>query len=87
MELEMKPLNNVEIFSIAIGNLGSGLQYQVGQRLTISGKQAVITSIIRDENSYEFYGEIPYMIFASIDGEEKLIKAFVNQPVYISAKI
>lgn len=87
MEQEVKPLNNVEIFSVGIGVVGSGLQYQVGQSLGISGKKARITSIIRDESCYEFHGEVIYMIFAEVDGEEKLIKAFVNQPVYLSIKL
>jgi hypothetical protein len=88
MNLDVKPLSNIEIFSIGVGVVGSGLQYQVGQTLSFKNKKATITHIIRDESSFEFYGEIVYMIFASIDeSEPQMIKSFINQPVYISVRV
>jgi hypothetical protein len=88
MKLEIAPLGNIEIFSIGIGEVGKGLQFRVGQKMTIIGKTVTITDIVRDESSYDLFNEITYMIFAETpSGEKKMIKAFVNQPVYISTKI
>lgn len=96
MKLEIAPLGNIEIFSIGVGEVGKGLQFSVGQRMTISGKQIVITDIVRDESSFGMFNEITYMIFATAtwtDGgivkqeDNVMIKAFVNQPVYISTRI
>lgn len=88
MELALKPLGNIEIHSITFGVLGNGsLQFHVGQKLYMNGKEVVITDIVRDENSYETFKEIPYMVFGNVDGEKKLIKVSVGQPVYLSTKI
>lgn len=88
MKLEVSPLGNTEIFSIGIGEVGKGLQFRLGQKLNIMNKTVEITDIVRDESSFGLFNEITYMIFAELpNGEKKMIKAFVNQPVYISTKI
>jgi len=81
----MKPLADIELHSIVIGQVGSGIQFHVGQKVRVSGgKEAIITHIVRDENSYEEFKEVPYIVYGEIDGEIKVIKFCVNQPVYVS---
>jgi len=83
----MKPLSDIEIHSIGIGVVGSGIQFHIGQKLSINNKEVTITDIVRDENSYEEFKEIPYIIYGDVNGEIKQIKAYINQPVYLSLKI
>ena len=68
MKLEIKPLGNIDIHSIAIGIVGSGLQYTVGKTIKLGNKTAIVSHIVRDEASFEFYGEIVYMIFIEMLG-------------------
>ena len=55
MNTEIKPISNLEIHSIAIGIVGSGLQYTIGKIININDTPHTITSIVRDENSYEYF--------------------------------
>ena len=83
----MKPLSDIEIYGIGIGVVGSGVQFHVGQVVRFGNDDITITSIVRDENSYEEFKEIPYMVYGIKNGVEVLVKASINQPVYLSLKI
>lgn len=83
----MKPLSDIEIYGIGIGVVGSGIQFHIGQQLKIGSDEITISNIVRDENSYEEFKEVPYMIYGMKNGVEVLVKTFINQPVYISLKI
>lgn len=87
----MNPLSDIEFHSICIGEVGKGLQYTIGQKMTIRGKECVVSDIVRDENAYQYHGEVPYMVYANFveEGEnvKKCIKISIGQPIYISTKI
>lgn len=83
----MNLLDNIELHSIGIGIVGTGIQFYVGQTLQIEGEKTKITDIVRDVSEYEYYKEVVYMIFAEVKGEKTLIKFYVNQPVYGCVKI
>ena len=85
--IEVNPIGNLEFYSIAIGVVGSGLQYHVGQKIKVTNKECTITHIIRDDSFYYSTEKVVYMIFADIEGEIKPIKIFIDQPVYISVKV
>lgn len=81
----MKPLADIELHSIVIGQVGNGIQFHVGQEVRVSdGKIAKITHIVRDENSYEEFKEVPYIVYGEVDGVIKVIKFCINQPIYAS---
>lgn len=86
--IEDNPIGNIEIYSIGVGVVGSGLQYYVGQKLRINNIECSITHIVRDDSGiFSTEESVVYMVFADINGVTKPIKIFVRQPIYICPKI
>lgn len=76
----MSFFHDKNIFSIQIGVMPNTLNFRVGQKLS----NHTITRIQRNDNHYFNYGVVVYEIFGkNSDGEEEMIKACENQPVYL----
>lgn len=76
----MGSYHDKNIFSIQIGIMPNAISFKVGQRLG----SHTITRIERNDNHFFEYGLIVYEVFGKNDkGDEELIKACENQPVYL----
>jgi hypothetical protein len=84
------PLGNIIIQSIRVGSIGGSqtMQWTVGHTVTINKKSFVISSIVRSEAVFHYSGVLAYLVYGKTDeGDEKLLKAYENQPVSLSIEI
>ena len=56
---------------VVLNKMTDGFRIQVGKSYSVgSGKRAVVTKIVRDENSYVLHGVLRYTVLVLKDGSE-----------------
>lgn len=94
------PLDGIPIRSITIGvDPLNGFSFRVGQELTLGSKKGTykvkVSSIIRNTNGFERYGEVFYKIFITREGYfdedgnliEQCLKSFKDVPMKIDHSV
>ena len=77
----MGGFHDKDIYSIQIGHLPNGLSFRIGQQV----RAHTISQILRNDEHFFQYGLIVYEIWGKdAQGNEELLKACENQPVYLS---